>query len=240
MPVDRSFYHSWRKLACVSMSGRLPSRESLLAADIFCRNEWRHQKAVPILVNRHAEAFSQSEATNFLRGALVDIGGLSPKEAACYCLRSFRQGYLSYLHARDFGLEDIAKLAAHTSTKTTTGYLKDAKGSRIPKNRGSRKLCNSRELSVFLKSLPTIEIARNSKEAFKLMRSTAQDWLENGSNSGIVRRTDNASKDLAKAPFKVPKAWGCKWSFHSSADRARFKISPKAKTWGGNRKKTRG
>ena len=227
----------------MSYAGRLPNRSRLLSADIFCKKEWRFQKAVPILVNRHGEPFEQREATLFLRKALVTIGGLSPEEAACYCLRGHRQGYLSYLHARNFGLEDIAKLAAHQSTETTTGYLRDAEGKQVMKRKkGAKRMrpSNRRELSAYLKSLPAMKIAENSAESFNIMRKVAQNWLKNGRNPDIVRRTDNASKDLAEDPFKAPKAWGCKWSFHSDSDRARYDISPKARTWGNNRRKTRG
>ena len=241
IPVDPSFFHAWRKLACMSMLGYLPSRQKLLAADIYCEREWRPQKAVPILINRHGEPFSQKEATNFLRGALVELGGLSTEEAACFCLRSFRQGYLSYLHARRFGLEDISKLAAHESTRSTAGYLKNARGKR-QKTTGKNlpKASKKQKLVTFLDSLPTIEVPENSEEAFNLMIKTAQDYLKYGSDANRARRTDNASRAIANDPFKPPKAWGSKWSFHSAEDRARLKISPQARTWGDNRRKTRG
>ena len=225
----------------MSYAGRLPERDVIRTTDIYCRREWSGQKGVPILLDRYGEPFSQYEATRFLRRALVEIGYLTVEEAACYCLRSLRLGYLSYLHARNFELGVIARVAAHTSTKTTSTYVKDAAGKRLLKRKSSKgRSSNQVGLSAYLEKLPTVKIAKNSGEAFNFMHKVAQNYLKSGKEQDIVRRTDNASKDLSRNPFRHPKSWRKKWSFQTKSDRKRHGILPKARTWSNNREKTRG
>ena len=238
IPIDPCFFYSWRKLTRMSYSGRLPEREEIRATDMFCRAEFFKQKGVAILLNRFGEAYTQQDATRFLRRALMEVGGLSAKEAGCFCLRSLRVGYLSYLYAKNFALEKISKLAAHADTKTTTTYVKDAAGNRAL--RKDRKKRPDASLSDYLKTLPVLKVAKSSSEAFGFMRRVAQDYILNGKKPDIVRRTDNASRFIAVNPFGQPQCWGTKWSFYNSKDRERHGVGDKAQTWGSNREKTRG
>ena len=136
-------------------------------------------------------------------------------------------------------------MAAHAQTTTTAGYIRNAEGSRIhrskpvgAKKRGVKSM--KEDLKKFLESLPKIEVPAHSAEAFQMMRKVAQKHQKSFGKQDIVRRTDNASEDIAANPFRKPKNWSIKWSFHRSSDRKRHKIGSQAQTWGFYKKRNRG
>ena len=239
VPPKRCFWRCFAKLMWMSRCGFLPAKDVIDSTDLLCKQDFKVQVGVPLLLNELGEPITQQDMTKFLRRALVEVGALSIEEAACFCLRCLRQSYLSHLAAIGCPLDAIARVAAHTSTKSTEGYLRNAEGKRIYKSgsktakKAARVKSMKSELKKFLDDIPKSKVAADSTEAFGMMREAAQKQLRSGGRKDIVRRTDNASEEIAMNPFGKPINWSRSWSFHRRSDRNRHEIvSSRAQTWG--------
>ena len=220
IPVDPSYWQSWRKALLMADRGFIPNKATVAKTDIFGKGEFAHLSGRPVFLKPSGCAISQDDANRLLRTSLSRWGYLSKEEAACFSIRGLRTGYLSHLHALGYPIEEIAKIAAHSSTETTLEYFRNASGVKKSQKRKRKKKKFQSFLDI-INSLPKFAVTESSDEAFMWMKQAARRKLLAGERGSLALRTANANEEVAKAPFKRPNAWKKPWSIFNAEDRRR-------------------